>query len=191
MGLLDRIVQLQKKDVFADDISTWWGSMHAKRLQFSNKRAEMVYKILVRLFFFSAVLVTLWDFVIIQEMNVHLSFVNVIGLCLFFVGVCMRVAAIRTLKEYFLTDLRTLQGHRLIKHGVYKYVRHPAYLGTFLLSIGISLIFSSFYGFLLMLGVLFSYLYRINNEERMLLKEFGDEYRDYKRRTKKIIPFIY
>jgi len=90
-----------------------------------------------------------------------------------------------------LTDLRTLQNHRLIKHGIYKHIRRPAYLGTLLFSIGISLIFSSLYGFLLMLILFPSYLYRIRIEESVLLKEFGDEYREYMKKTKKIIPLIY
>jgi len=162
-----------------------------KTSMFSNKRAEMIFKILIRLFFFSAFLVTLWDFVMIQGMTIRLSLVNVTGLSLFLIGVCIRVMAIRTLSEHFLTDLKTLRNHRLIKHGIYKYIRHPAYLGTFLFSIGISLIFSSLYGFLIMLGVFLCYLYRIKNEENMLLKKFGDEYQEYKKKTKKIIPFIY
>jgi len=34
-------------------------------------------------------------------------------------------------------------------------------------------------------------LYRIGVEERMLIERFGDEYREYMKKTKKIIPFIY
>ena len=141
--------------------------------------------------FFSALLVTLWDFVLIQGMPIRLSLVNVAGLGLFLIGVYIRVVAMRTLGKYFLTDLRTLQNHRLIKHGIYKHIRHPCYLGTILFSIGIPLIFSSLYGFLLMLALFPSYLYRIRIEESVLLEELGDEYREYMKKTKKIIPIIY
>ncbi|MFQ5712267.1 MAG: methyltransferase family protein [Candidatus Geothermarchaeales archaeon] len=70
-------------------------------------------------------------------------------------------------------------------------MRHPAYLGSLLLSPGIPLIFSSFYGFLLILWIIPCFLYRIRIEESMLLEKFGDEYREYMKETKKIIPFIY
>jgi protein-S-isoprenylcysteine O-methyltransferase Ste14 len=129
--------------------------------------------------------------VLIQGMPIRLSLVNVAGLGLFLIGVYIRVVAMRALGKYFLTDLRTLQNHRLVKQGIYKHIRHPAYLGTVLFSIGIPLIFSSLYGFLLMLVLFPSYLYRIRIEESVLLEEFGEEYQEYMKKTKKIIPFIY
>jgi protein-S-isoprenylcysteine O-methyltransferase Ste14 len=42
-----------------------------------------------------------------------------------------------------------------------------------------------------MLALIPLVLYRIAIEERMLIKKFGDEYRDYAKRTKKLIPFLY
>jgi protein-S-isoprenylcysteine O-methyltransferase Ste14 len=141
--------------------------------------------------FFSALLAALWDFVMVQRMAFRLSLVNMAGLGLFFIGISTRVVAVRTLGKYFSPKLRTLQNHRLVDYGIYKHVRHPAYLGTLLFSIGIPLIFSSLYGFLLMLALFPCYLYRIKFEERMLLEKLGDEYREYTKKTKKIIPLIY
>lgn len=161
-----------------------------KTSMFQDKRAEMVYKILSRSLIFSALLATFWDFWKVQEMTYRLSLVNVIGLGLFLIGVSIRVVAIRTLDKYFSANLRTLQNHKLIKHGIYKHIRHPAYLGSTLVGIGIPLTFSSLHGFLLMLGLFPTYLYRIRNEESMLLGKFGDEYQEYRKITKKIIPFI-
>jgi protein-S-isoprenylcysteine O-methyltransferase Ste14 len=37
----------------------------------------------------------------------------------------------------------------------------------------------------------FSYRYRINSEEAMLLARFGEEYRTYMARTWKVLPFIH
>ena len=164
-----------------------------KTLLFQTKRVDKIARYYIRLFlFFSALIVTLWDFVMVQGMTFRLSLVNVAaGLGLFLMGVYVRVVAMRTLGKYFSPELRTLQDHRLVKHGIYRYIRHPAYLGTSLFSIGIPLIFSSLYGFLLMLALSLSYLYRIRIEESVLLEEFGDEYRKYMKKTKKIFPFIY
>jgi len=58
-------------------------------------------------------------------------------------------------------------------------------------SIGIPLIFSSLYGFLLMLGLTPLFLYRIKIEEKMLIKRFGEEYKEYIKKTKKLLPLIY
>ena len=109
--------------------------------------------------FFSALLVTLWDFVMVQRITFPLSLIKVAGLSLFLAGVSIRVVAVRTLGKYFSPELRTLKDHRLVNYGLYKYIRHPAYLGSFLFSIGIPLIFSGFYGFLLMLALFPCFLY--------------------------------
>ena len=87
--------------------------------------------------------------------------------------------------------LQVVKGHRLITDGIFRYVRHPLYSGRILLSFGWVLILSSFYGALLMvIGAMF-FLPRIRIEEDMLLKEFGDAYRDYQKTTKKLIPYFY
>ena len=156
-----------------------------------TRRADWGYKILSRVVLISAFVVILWDFVKTQEMIYRLNSVNVAGFSLSVIGVSIRVVAIRTLAKYFSTNLETMQDHKLVKHGIYRHIRHPAYLGTTLFSLGIALIFSSLYGFLLMLGLFPCYLFRIKIEESMLLEKFGDEYRNYKKKTKKIIPLIY
>jgi len=160
-------------------------------MKFKTKGADSYFIISASLFFFSALLVTLWDFVKIQEMTYRLSLVNVVGLGLFLIGVSLRIMARRTLGKYFLSGLKTSQKQELIKHGIYKHIRHPAYLGSHLLSIRIPLIFSSFYGLLLMLGLIPCFLYRIKIEENMLIKKFGSEYLKYMKKSKKLIPYVY
>lgn len=58
-------------------------------------------------------------------------------------------------------------------------------------SVGMPLILSSVYGSILMLGIMPLFLYRIWIEERMLIEEFGDEYKEYMSTTKRIIPHVY
>jgi protein-S-isoprenylcysteine O-methyltransferase Ste14 len=53
------------------------------------------------------------------------------------------------------------------------------------------IILSSLYGIVVMgIGLIFL-LIRIEMEERMLTEAFGNEYEEYKRTTKKLIPFLY
>jgi protein-S-isoprenylcysteine O-methyltransferase Ste14 len=43
----------------------------------------------------------------------------------------------------------------------------------------------------MLIAVLVGYLYRIKVEEKFMLEEFGDKYEEYKKRTKRLIPFVY
>ena len=154
-------------------------------------KADRYFIILATLIFFSALFVTLCDFVQIQKMMYRLGSVNIIGLGLFSTGIAIRIVAKRTLGKYYSYGLKTLPEHKLIKHGIYKYIRHPIYLAMFMYGPAIPLIFSSFYGFLVMLGLIPCTLYRIKIEEKMLIEKFGDEYLEYMRHSKKLIPYIY
>ena len=69
--------------------------------------------------------------------------------------------------------------------------RHPVYLGEIERSFGLVIALSSLYGLVFMtLGTVFL-LIRIEIEEKMLTEAFGEEYREYQRNTKKLIPYIY
>lgn len=140
--------------------------------------------------FFSSLTITFWDFVQIQETNYRLGFVAV-GLGLFTTSFALRIAAKRTLGRYYTYVLRNGQKTNLVNYGIYKHVRHPIYLAMFIYTSAVPLLFSSLYGFLIMLGLIPCVLYRIEIEEKMLVEEFGDEYRDYMQNSKKLIPYIY
>ena len=106
-------------------------------------------------------------------------------------GVIIRFVAIATLRRNFSSRLRIREGHTLVKNGIYHWVRHPAYLGLMLIFLGVPFLFSSVLGFLVMLLVVPLLLHRIGLEERMLIERFGAEYEEYRKRTKKLIPFLY
>lgn len=78
---------------------------------------------------------------------------------------------------------------KLIKHGPYGLVRHPRYLGSFIISIGVVLL-SSKISVVLLVGLCFFILYfaKIRDEERHLIKVFGEEYIKYKADVATIVP---
>ena len=79
----------------------------------------------------------------------------------------------------------------LVTHGVYTKVRHPSYTGSSLFWLGLALLLNSILGFIVMhLGVTLV-LIRIPFEEKMLISRFGQQYIDYMKRTKKLIPHVY
>jgi len=95
------------------------------------------------------------------------------------------------LGQYFSHSIRILKDHKLVTHGIYSFIRHPAYTGTIFLIFGSSLMFHSFFGIILLLVILPMILIRISNEENILTEKFADEYTNYKRNTKKLLPFVY
>ena len=87
--------------------------------------------------------------------------------------------------------LRVVEDQKLVTSGVYRYIRHPMYLGEFGKNIGVPLFFNSMMGMVVMILANLFLLIRIEIEEEMLIKEFGEEYMEYRKRTKKLIPYLY
>jgi protein-S-isoprenylcysteine O-methyltransferase Ste14 len=138
-----------------------------------------------------SILVSVLDFVQLQGASFRLGIVNILGIALFVVGIAIRMVGRMTLGKYYSYGLKTSPDQRLIEHGIYRRIRHPITLAAMIYSLGIPLIVSSVYGLLVMLGLVSLFLYRIRIEERMLIERFGVEYREYVRKTKKLIPYIY
>jgi protein-S-isoprenylcysteine O-methyltransferase Ste14 len=115
-----------------------------------------------------------------------------IGLVLILSGFIIRLVAIIQLKTAFTVDVAINKEHELKTNELYSIIRHPSYLGMILIIAGISVGMNSLLSFLIVsLPVFFAILYRIYIEEAVLTKEFGARYMEYKKTTKKIIPYIY
>ncbi len=89
-------------------------------------------------------------------------------------------------------ELITEKDHKLYTEGVYKYIRNPMYSGALIAVIGFGLVFRSIIT-LLFISIFYFIVFkmRIDEEERLLYEAFGEEFADYKKKSKKLIPFIY
>ena len=115
-----------------------------------------------------------------------------IGVIMVIIGLFIRINSIMTLKQQFTYTVTSIDGHELIETGFYKYIRHPGYLGQLILFLGVSISLSNWLSVLCMLIPCFiGYWYRIDVEERFLIKQMGQKYIEYKKRTNKLIPLIY
>ena len=116
---------------------------------------------------------------------------NSIAILLIISSILINQTAIRTLGEFF--DRLTIKPeHQLITTGIYSQVRHPIYSSYILLFTGFCLMLQSIVSFgLLALVCIVWFGNRMMIEEEMLEKEFGDQYRAYQQKTKKLFPFIY
>ena len=113
------------------------------------------------------------------------------GFLLYSIGGVLRLAPIFVLGRRFSGLVAIQPEHRLVTSGLYGIIRHPSYLGLFVLMLGWGLAFRSGVGVIiavLSLGVL---LARIQAEERLLSETFGAEYDAYRARTWRLIPYVY
>ncbi|HVN16286.1 MAG TPA: isoprenylcysteine carboxylmethyltransferase family protein [Anaerolineales bacterium] len=115
-----------------------------------------------------------------------------LGISLMVIGVLFRWYAIRVLGKYFSVRLAVQPGQTVMQEGPYHWIRHPSYTGSLITMLGLGLAFTNWLCLVSVpLIVLIGYSYRANVEERMLLEGLGDSYREYMKRTKRFIPFVY
>ena len=80
---------------------------------------------------------------------------------------------------------------QLVTTGLYQFIRNPTYLGLFLLNIGVWLIWPSWTVFLLNILFFIFLEVQVRCEEDFLSSIHGEQYSDYKKRTKRYLPFVY
>ncbi|MGB8212599.1 MAG: isoprenylcysteine carboxylmethyltransferase family protein [Anaerolineales bacterium] len=115
-----------------------------------------------------------------------------LGLILLLMGVALRWIAIRILGNYFTHAVAVTPGQPVVMGGPYRLIRHPAYSGTFLTMLGVGLAITNWASLVaLLLCVFFGHLYRVNMEEKALIRTIGQPYIEYMRRTKRFIPWVF
>jgi len=113
------------------------------------------------------------------------------GLACATVGVGIRVAGMAQLGALFSGFVAVQKEHHLVTGGCYRWVRHPIYTGSLLAFAGGFLVFRSKVVLLALPLYLVGTLWRVADEERLLLEEFGEEYLRYRAHTWQLFPFIY
>ena len=113
------------------------------------------------------------------------------GLLVLACGDALRVWPMMTLGERFASVAAIQEGHRLHTGGVYAWMRHPSYVGIILMDLGFAAIFRSSVAVLLLPVVFYMFKKRMDIEESLLIQEFGEEYRDYMKRSARLMPGVY
>jgi len=115
-----------------------------------------------------------------------------IGAILIVGGLAMRIIARRALGKQYSVRVETSDAHQLVTEGVYRVLRHPAYLGLVGLLLGIPLCEGSWGGLALAVAAgMPAIIYRIQVEERSLSRWFGQDYEQYKKGTWRLIPHLW
>jgi protein-S-isoprenylcysteine O-methyltransferase len=114
------------------------------------------------------------------------------GLGLFALGLVLRGYSMIYLGRFFTPNVAIVTDHRLIDSGPYRLIRHPTYSGFLVILLGLGLACANAASLMVIfIPVLTCLLWRIQIEERALTEAFGEQYRAYACRTKRLIPFVY
>jgi protein-S-isoprenylcysteine O-methyltransferase Ste14 len=112
------------------------------------------------------------------------------GLVLMVAGMALRWYSIRVLGASFTCEVSTRPGQVVVESGPYRWVRHPSYTGGLLTLLGVLVCCVNWASPAVLIVAVVGYAYRIRIEERALAMGLGTPYRDYMRRTKRLIPFV-
>ena len=119
------------------------------------------------------------------------DWVRYVGLMLAVAGMAVRVLGLRELGRQFSIYVTLQKDHKLVQSGIYGVLRHPLYLGVIFAMVGIALVFRSWLiipGSVLVIAFV---LARISREEKLLADHFKEEFAAYRRRTWRLVPYIY
>ncbi|GAX74277.1 hypothetical protein CEUSTIGMA_g1726.t1 [Chlamydomonas eustigma] len=115
-----------------------------------------------------------------------------LGLFMVVVGESIRKLGMLTAKGAFTHKIRLqrLPNHVLVTSGIYRFTRHPGYLGWFVWSVGTQVLLVNPVSATLFFYTALKFFKRRIDFEESLLKEFFPEYNAYAMRTPTLIPFI-
>lgn len=105
-------------------------------------------------------------------------------------GAAMAIAGALSLGRNLTPLPHPVDSATLVESGAYKLVRHPIYSGLCLAAIGWALWCNSAITLVLAAGLFVFFDIKSRREERWLMERFAN-YADYRRRVKKLVPFVY
>jgi protein-S-isoprenylcysteine O-methyltransferase Ste14 len=109
-------------------------------------------------------------------------------LCVAGLGFCIWARV--TLGRNWSSAVALKEGHELIERGAYRLVRHPIYTGLIAMFLATVIVLGHVGGIIGLVLVFISFWIKLRDEERVMLKQFPDQYAAYQQRVKRIIPFL-
>jgi protein-S-isoprenylcysteine O-methyltransferase Ste14 len=112
------------------------------------------------------------------------------GLGVLVIGGVLGTGGVLALGRNLTIFPKPIEGGKLITSGVYGLVRHPIYSGIILGTLGWALFRANLLGIVLA-GLLFIFFDLKSRREEVWLTEAYPGYPEYRRRVKKLLPFVY
>jgi protein-S-isoprenylcysteine O-methyltransferase Ste14 len=114
-----------------------------------------------------------------------------LGVAVALFGLFFRWWANRVLGEFYTRTLKVTEHQTIVRDGPYRLIRHPGYLGSILIWTGAAAGTANWIVILIVLVVMLAvYVYRIENEEKMLTGAHAD-YAEYRKHTWRLILLVY
>ncbi len=115
--------------------------------------------------------------------------VRIIGGVGFFAAIFMHNWSHIALGTNWSYTLELKKEQKLITRGPYKHIRHPMYTAFLLWVVFQSLLLPNWLILLVgLFGIAMMYFGRVKKEEELMIERFGDEYREYMKRTGRLFP---
>lgn len=119
------------------------------------------------------------------------AWIGWLGVTVSLFGLLFRWWANRVLGAFYTRTLKVVENQSIVRAGPYGVIRHPGYLGSILMWSGAAASTANWIVLLIVLIVMcVVYVYRIQNEEKMLLSTNAD-YAEYRKHTWRLIPFMF
>ena len=114
------------------------------------------------------------------------------GIVIFVFGLWIFRRSHKDLGRNWSVTLEIREKHKLVTRGLYRFIRHPMYASFLLIALAQAFLLPNWVaGLSGLVGLAVLFFMRVNVEERMMADTFGEEYRVYSGKTKRIIPYIY
>ena len=109
------------------------------------------------------------------------------------IGLSISFWAYLTLGNYYTFTLGIRKDHKIVTDGPYKYFAHPGYLGQFLITIASTIFYrvNIFLTISICIYIIYAFVERMRDEEAMLIKEFGDEYKEFVSSRWRMMPGLF
>lgn len=119
------------------------------------------------------------------------QYMQIVGIILLLFSQCLAYLVFKVNSFASVTArIQKERGHKLIREGLYAYVRHPLYSVAILFYVGSALLLGSIYGLLLVWVFIILVNLQAKLEEKILAKEFAD-YGEYAKQVRyRFIPYI-
>jgi protein-S-isoprenylcysteine O-methyltransferase Ste14 len=96
------------------------------------------------------------------------------------------------LGRYFTFTVQTSSDQPVITEGRYRVIRHPSYSGLLLVFMAVGLFIGNWWSLVVLtVAIAGGLVFRIRVEERALMQNLGDGYRDYAATHKRLVPLIW
>ncbi len=114
---------------------------------------------------------------------------DLLGIILYILG-----SFINTYSEYlrYAWKIDPKNNGHIYKYGLFKYSMHINYLGDVFIFLGLSILTGRYWTLIIPIGMLLNFvIFIIPSLDNYLSKKYGDEFVEYSKVTKKLIPYIY